>query len=118
MRRVSLEGGDIVCGYVGVVQKALTLLGIPKPRLQCWPDELAQQLGRRVWRSTLGEVRGLDPPLFLKPALEDKAFPRQLRAGPGAVCKPVVCSVVGAGCRAHRFRRRSGSMIRLRGRRS
>jgi len=81
---VSLEDGDIVCGYVGVVQKALTLLGLPKPRIQCWPDELAEQLGRRVWRTTLGEVRGLETPVFLKPALDDKAFHGHVRNAGGA----------------------------------
>jgi hypothetical protein len=51
--QLSLERGDIVCGYVGVVQKALSLLGVQKPELQSWPDQLTEQLGRRVWRSTL-----------------------------------------------------------------
>ena len=62
-----------VAGYIGDVWKALKKLGKPIPPALDYPKELEEFLGRKVWASTLDEVRATVEPVFVKP-VEQKAF--------------------------------------------
>ena len=62
-----------VAGYIGDVWRALKKIGKPIPDPLDYPESLDEFLGRRVWRSTLGEVRTLVEPTFVKP-VEHKLF--------------------------------------------
>jgi len=62
-----------ISGYIGDVWRALKKLGLPTPEPMDYPVALLNYLGRRVERSTLGNVRGLVDPVFVKP-VEHKVF--------------------------------------------
>ncbi|WP_395748036.1 ATP-grasp domain-containing protein [Prosthecobacter sp.] len=64
----------VVAG-VGTVVKALKQLGIEPPAHQTLPAVLTPFLGRRCWRSTIGDIRreGVFP-IFLKPFEDTKRF--------------------------------------------
>lgn len=80
LKHVSLPREAVVHGTVRVVKNALRALGVeePVPRVDGMPPaELLPFYGRRVWTSTLGEIRRRWPegaPLFIKPLKEHKAF--------------------------------------------
>lgn len=61
-------------GFVGDVWAALKKMGRPLPVPTDYPEELAPWMGRRVWRSTLGNARRLVEPTFIKPAASEKLF--------------------------------------------
>lgn len=61
-----------IVGFVGDTLNALTKLGIPHPDPIDYPWELEEFLGRKVWRSTMGEIRGTTTPTFIKPYHEKK----------------------------------------------
>lgn len=66
----------LVQGGIGNVKRALSLLGAPVPPTLDIPDQLLPWFGRKIWRSTLGEIRRTHTergPLFIKP-VEQKAF--------------------------------------------
>lgn len=60
-------------GYIGDVWKGLARLGKPTPPAFDYPSELQHLLGRRVQRTTLGQVRSSVMPIFIKP-VEHKVF--------------------------------------------
>lgn len=64
-----------IAGYVGDVWAGLNRLGKPIPPALDYPKELTEFpfLGRKIWKSTLGEVRTMVEPIFVKP-IEQKAF--------------------------------------------
>lgn len=64
----------VVAG-VGTVLKALKKIGLEPPSHQTLPAVLTPFLGRRCWRTTLGEIRreGVFP-VFLKPFEDTKRF--------------------------------------------
>ena len=66
---------DVVVGGLGVVQHALSRFGVEPAHID-YPDELSPFLGRRIWRSTLGEVsaRPESWPVFVKPLEDEKRF--------------------------------------------
>lgn len=67
--RLPLQREIVVVGGVGLVVEALRQLGVEAPSLD-YPDALQRFLGRRMWRSTLAELRRHrddDPPIFAKP---------------------------------------------------
>jgi hypothetical protein len=74
---VPVEPGTITVGSVLFVRRALKRLGAEVPPLD-YPALLAPYLGRRIWRTTWGEVRAkVDEPghaVFVKPVEQDKAF--------------------------------------------
>lgn len=47
----------VVHGGIGNVVRALKALGAPLPSVPDYPEDLLPWLGRRVWTSTLGEIR-------------------------------------------------------------
>jgi hypothetical protein len=70
-----------ITGFVGDTLNALTKLGIPHPSPMDYPEEIQECLGRRVWKTTMGEVRGTTQPVFLKP-FQHKAFTGFIYRGP------------------------------------
>jgi len=58
----------LVHGWVGDVRRAVDKLGFPKPSLDSMPVD-AELLGRKMWRTTLKEVRNNANswPVFIKP---------------------------------------------------
>ena len=63
----------IVCGNIGDVWEALTLLRIQIPPPLDYPEHLEWMLGRTIVPKTLGEVRGLVDCKFVKP-VKQKLF--------------------------------------------
>lgn len=60
-----------VVGGIGTVQRALLRLGIEIPAMNAVPPELSGFAGRKIWNSTLSEVRSRiqdeGAPVFIKP---------------------------------------------------
>jgi hypothetical protein len=77
-RHLPLGRDTLVVGGTVAVQRALGQLGVPVPPPLNIPEPLASFAGRRVWLTTLGEVRsrvaGAAEPVFVKPLAETKAF--------------------------------------------
>jgi hypothetical protein len=71
-----LERESLVVGGIGTVLKAFEILGVAYSPLDSIPASLRDFAARRVWRSTLGEVRALfdgreNAPVFIKPLPQD-----------------------------------------------
>lgn len=49
------EPEDLVVAGIGTVRSALARFGVEAPEI-CYPEELHPFLGRRVWKSTVGDV--------------------------------------------------------------
>jgi len=62
-----------VAGYIGDVWAALRKIGKYSPPALDYPEPLTEFLGRKIWKSTLGEVRTTVTPTFVKP-IEQKKF--------------------------------------------
>ena len=62
-----------VSGYIGDVQRALTVLNKPIPNAMDYPDKLSSYLGRDVWKTTMSCVRSMTEKVFVKP-VEQKIF--------------------------------------------
>ena len=75
---LELTSETLVHGGVGMVRRALDRLGVPQPDLDGMPPEaLLPFYGRRVWATTMAEVRErLDREewTFIKPLKRHKAF--------------------------------------------
>ena len=54
---LELNEGDIVVGGVGFAQKGMRRLGLTVPVIDSIPDPLMPFAGRRVWQSTMKELR-------------------------------------------------------------
>ena len=54
---LELTEGDIVVGGVGFAQKGMRRLGLTVPVIDSIPDPLMPFAGRRVWQSTMKELR-------------------------------------------------------------
>lgn len=52
-----LNEGDIVVGGVGFAQKGMRRLGLTVPVIESIPDPLMPFAGRRVWQSTMADLR-------------------------------------------------------------
>lgn len=77
-----LDSGTMVCGFVGIVLRAFDRLGVRRPEFPSLPSSLEPWFGRRVFTSTLGEVRADRETRFVKPLLEQKAFGGFVRRNP------------------------------------
>ncbi len=62
-----------IAGFLGDVHAALEKLGKPVPPGMDYPEPLKDFLGRKIWASTLGEVREWLVPVFVK-SQATKAF--------------------------------------------
>ena len=71
-RQLPLRPDTFVCGDMDAMHGAMRQLGIPVPEPDDYPRSLQPLFHRRIWRSTLGEVKqGIyddsSGPLFVKP---------------------------------------------------
>ena len=78
-RHLPIERGTLVVGGTVAVQLALRQLGVPVPPPLNIPESLVAYAGRKVWPTTLGEVRGqfaagAAAPVFVKPLAAAKEF--------------------------------------------
>lgn len=62
-----------VCGYIGDIFRSLQKMGKPIPEPLDYPEALHEFLGRKIYQSTLGEVRNGVERVFIKP-IEHKLF--------------------------------------------
>ena len=74
-RRLPLDTTTFIVGGIDVIQSALKQLGIEPPHVPSYPDCLNISLNRKIWISTLEDVKsGLLRPLFVKPYNKLKRF--------------------------------------------
>lgn len=82
---IALHESDIVVGGIGYVRRAMQRLGLEAPELDSIPSSIAPFAGRRVWRSTMGDLRKrveAGEIIFAKPCPNRlKAFNGQLYSG-------------------------------------
>lgn len=81
LETLPLTRETIVCGYVGSVHRALERIGVPLPRLHPAPPALEAFYGRSIRATTLGEVRAMEAPIFVKPLSQHKEFTGHVRRG-------------------------------------
>jgi hypothetical protein len=75
IKKLNLSRNTIVKGTVRSVRTALNKIGVPSvPNLDL-PDSLREFLNRKVWFTTLGEVRKSKKKTFIKPLCNQKGFP-------------------------------------------
>ena len=72
LTELELSREVLLVGGIGTVLKAFELLGVEYQALEYVPSELERFAGRRLWQSTLGEVRAMfdgreSAPIFIKP---------------------------------------------------
>jgi hypothetical protein len=79
---VDVSASNMVVGGAGAMVMALAKLGVHLPVIDDLPEPLAFLRGRKLWTSTLGEVRALsekiESPMFIKPLRDLKAFSGRL----------------------------------------
>lgn len=75
-----LKPEDVVVGYIETIHTALLQLGIAIPESVNYPDELANFLGRKVWRSRINYIAKHPESwnIFVKPADSPKKFKGRL----------------------------------------
>jgi hypothetical protein len=64
----------MVVGYIGDVLNGLRKLGKELPERMDYPLVLQRFFGRKIWQSTLGDIRRTSEKVFIKPAKEEKLF--------------------------------------------
>lgn len=74
LNKIGLTKKTVVKATVGITRKALALVGAPQPRNIDIPKELEKFAGRKIWGTTLGEVKKSKKPVFIKPLYHQKAF--------------------------------------------
>lgn len=78
-----LTKSTLVCGGIGTVRHALSLIGSRDPEMIDYPEELNNFYGRRIWKSTLGQIRQEDVEnIFIKP-ISQKLFVGHVRSNLG-----------------------------------
>lgn len=82
---IELRKDTLVHGWIGCVRKAFKRLGVPAPSLDgAPPKDIESFYGRRMWTTTMGEVRKLmdtDTRVFIKPLHAQKAFNGHVTSG-------------------------------------
>jgi hypothetical protein len=84
-RHLPLARDTLLVGGTVAVHKALVQLGLPIPPPLNIPEPLAAFAGRKLWPTTLGEIRhqfetSSGPPVFVKPLTSAKEFAGMLVA--------------------------------------
>jgi ATP-grasp domain, R2K clade family 2 len=79
MEAVGLSRHSVTCGFVGIVHRALELLGVTRPAYPSLPTILTSLYGRVIRETTLGVVRSEDAPVFIKPLHGQKTFTGHVR---------------------------------------
>ena len=83
LESLPLTKSTLVCGGIGIVRHALKLVGSKDPEMIDYPDELSDFYGRRIWKSTLGQIRQDDVEnIFIKP-ISQKLFAGHVRSNIG-----------------------------------
>lgn len=80
---LDLSKETIVSGYIRSAHKAFETLGCPIPTEVSIPDELLKFAHRKVWTSTLGQIRRDEPNCFIKPLKGQKLFTGHVRGHMG-----------------------------------
>jgi hypothetical protein len=79
---VDLAPKHLIVGGAGAMVFALAKLGVNLPVIDDLPESLAFLRGRRIWTSTMGQIRSVSDnmlaPVFVKPLRELKAFSGRL----------------------------------------
>lgn len=79
LESLPLTKSTLVCGGIGTVRHALSLLDVSNPEVVDYPEELKDFYGRNIWQSTLGYVRKHDlENVFIKP-VDCKLFAGHVR---------------------------------------
>lgn len=71
---IEVTKGTLVHGWIGAVRRGLARLGIEDPHVSSAPEELLPYFGRKIWTTTLGEVRSGKRGMFIKPLKQHKLF--------------------------------------------
>jgi hypothetical protein len=69
-----LDRRTIVKGSIRTVRMALWHLGCEQPENVDIPDSLRNYTHRKIWKTTMGAVRKMRSPVFIKPLEVQKAF--------------------------------------------
>lgn len=79
-----LDRLTVVVGGTITVHMALRQIGVPPPAPLNIPSSLLPFAGRRIWETTLGDLRriAISEPKFVKPLTETKSFPGSVIARP------------------------------------
>jgi hypothetical protein len=80
-RRVVLDRSSLAIGGLSFMRAALRQLSVEMPEADDYPSCLSDHLHRRVWASTVAQVRGavdVGSPVFVKPRLKRKRFAAQV----------------------------------------
>ena len=62
----ALRKAALIQGSVESITEALSVLGKPTPEPNYYPNALKEFIGRRIWKSTYGELNNSAFPLFIK----------------------------------------------------
>jgi len=86
-KHLPLDRGTLVVGGTVAVHAALRQIDVAVPLPLNLPPSLAEFVGRRVWKATLGDLRrdvaaGQGVPVFVKPLTETKSFAGCVLAAP------------------------------------
>lgn len=71
----------IVNGWIRSVVNAFNIIKVPIPVEVSIPEELMNFAGRKIWTSTLEEIREFEPKVFIKPLDGHKLFNGHIRTG-------------------------------------
>lgn len=78
---LEINKDNIVNGWIRSVRKAFQIIGCKEPEEVSIPEELKSFAGRKLWTSTLGEIRQYEPEVFIKPLEGHKLFNGHIRTG-------------------------------------
>ena len=78
---LDISAETIVSGCIRTAQKAFEIIGCPTPDEVSIPEELMDFADRKIWASTLGQIREDEPYCFIKPLKGQKLFTGHVRGG-------------------------------------
>ena len=78
---LQLENSILVHGWVSAVHKSWDIQHINRPHVLDYPLELERYFGRRIWQTTLKEIRRSEKKTFIKPLENQKAFVGHISSG-------------------------------------
>lgn len=64
----------LVKGSIGMVRRALDIIGVKQPQNLDIPESLKPYAERKIWKTTLEKIRQSNDPVFIKPLYCQKAF--------------------------------------------
>lgn len=72
--KLRLSKNTLVKGSIRTTRRALELIGVPQPENVDIPKGLMRYAHRKIWETTLGEIRRAGKRVFIKPLNYQKAF--------------------------------------------